>query len=276
MISRVLQLGFALVAVCSMAVSSNADVVLLSHTAGNNDLAAYLAGYSNVTEVRFGDWANYNAATTQDAINGTGAYAGMGAADVVVIGRSLSSAAYDNGDALGYNTIGVPVVALTSYVARETGTRLGWHDGSAAHALDPAGAEATLSTDGTNCFGGATAQDWHMDFDGNNTFNGSGTGTDLGQGTLLASIGTQILAASWDAGDLLFNGTAAGDDRFLFNLDNDNGVGGADLINLTADGLAALDTTFQKAGLIRAVPEPGSLACLSLLAVGFVSRRRRV
>ena len=80
------------------AAPSSALVIMLSDLvpgSGGNIETFLSTNFTNVTEIRHSNWANFNAAGTQDALNGTGAFAGGGAADVVVIGRSLSSGHYD-------------------------------------------------------------------------------------------------------------------------------------------------------------------------------------
>ena len=59
---------------------SSALVIMLSDlvpadSAGN--IETFLStNFTNVTEIRHSNWANFNAAGTQDALNGTGTFAG--------------------------------------------------------------------------------------------------------------------------------------------------------------------------------------------------------
>ena len=66
--------------------------------------------FSNIGTVEHGDFAAYPAA-------GPAPWT-MAAPDLVIIGRSLSSSAYDNGDADGYNSMTIPMISFTSYVSR--------------------------------------------------------------------------------------------------------------------------------------------------------------
>lgn len=264
--------------------SSQALVVVLSGgadangTANLNQLESFLtSNFTNVTEVRKGDFANFSAAATQTALTG---------ADIVIIGRTLGSAAYQN-VSTGYNSLDKPVIALTSYVARAAGNRLGWHTGEATHAASSlvAGAETTVTAEGATVFNLAAGT---HDFNANNgggTFNGLGLGT-IGGGDILATINGEILAARWDAGDAPGNPATAGvatfpAPRLLFNLDNDpidgspTGSPPNDLGSLTAAGRSALIASFASMGLTP-VPEPSAalLVVASVFGLGAARRRR--
>ncbi len=240
--------------------------------------------FTNVTEIRHANYSNFAAAATQDAINGTGAFSGSGAADVVIVGRSLSSGDYSGGNSTGYNALGIPMVSLTAYISRSLGTRLGWHTGSASHGPSVAGAESTVTAAGAGILGivGGT-YDLVANSPGD-TFNGMAIGTTgYGDGEILATIGSDTLAAYWDAGDAPGDPATAGvatfsAPRLLFNLDNDpnsgnNGVN--DLANLTPEGLAALRSAIDFATPLTAVPEPSSALLLFAAASGAALRRRR-
>lgn len=266
--------------------SSQALVVVLSGgtdangTANLNQLESFLtSNFTNVTEVRKGNFANFTAAATQTALTG---------ADLVIIGRTLASGDYQNGNATGYNSLAKPVIALTSYVARQDTTRLGWHAGGASQNLASslvAGSETTVTAEGATVFN-LTAGNY--DFFANNgggNFNGLGEGS-LGGGDLLATLDGRIVAARWDAGDAPGNPATAGvatfpAARLLFNLDNDpvdgspTGSPTNDLATLTATGRAALIASFASMGLTP-VPEPSAalLVLASVFGLG-ASRRRR-
>ncbi|MFT6178784.1 MAG: hypothetical protein ACJAQT_003568 [Akkermansiaceae bacterium] len=234
--------------------------------------------FSNVTEIRHGDFANFS--NSQDALNGTGAFAGMGAADVFVIGRSLSSGGYDAGDADGYNGISIPFINMTSYTAREAGNRLGWHTGSAGNTGSRDGAETTLTLAGAALLGApvGTYDLWTDD----PNFNGIGTSTDVGTGDILATLGGNILAAHWDIGDAPGNVTNAGvatfpGVRLLLNIDNEPNAGNSganDFTGLTPEGLSAYAGVIGATTPLTPVPEP-STGILGLLGAGLMLRRRR-
>lgn len=146
---------FCLITTCVM--SSSGIVVLISDLvpAGpTSSIEAFLAAnFTNVTEVRHGNYANTTLTTTQDAINGTGAFAGNGAADLVIIGRSLGSADYASGLSDLYNTLSIPVVNFTAYTTRGVGNRLGWHSGAATTTTSVLGNESTVTAAGASIFG---------------------------------------------------------------------------------------------------------------------------
>lgn len=238
----------------------------------------FTSTFTNVTEVRVGDFANFSAAATQEALLGTGAFAGMGAADFVVIGRTLSSTAYGGGAAQGYNSLAIPVISFTSYTARADGDRLGWHTGSASNDKSTVGEETLITAAGEQLFGAGT-RNWHES--AGDTFNGTGTPGDVGGGQILATLSGDILVASWDAGaapgDLAVAGVATfAGQRLLFNLDNDPLAGEpiTAFNSLTAEGQAALTSSLGTVGFV-AVPEPSSLTALLLCGLPLASRRRR-
>lgn len=263
--------------------SASALVVVLSGgpaapgPANLDKLEAFLyENFSNVTEVRKGNFGNFNAAATQTALTG---------ADLVIIGRTLASDQYDAGDSAGYNSLAKPMIVLTSYVARTTGTRLGWHDGGATQNLASstvAGAETTVTAEGATVFNLTIGtHDFFANNDGGN-FNGLGEGS-LGGGKMLATMdGGRIVAARWDTGDAPGNTTVAGvaafpAPRLLFNLDNDSIGGGApvdDFGTLTETGRAALIASFASMGLTP-VPEPSTALMLAATLFGWGASRRR-
>lgn len=244
--------------------------------------------FTNVTEIRHGNFANFSNAASQDALNGTGAFAGSGAADIFVIGRSISSGEYDVGDADGYNNIAIPFVNFTSYTARAAGNRLGWHTGSTTTGQLVAGAESTLTPTGAAILGVPAGtydflQNGSLPDTNADTFNGLAAGTTgFGGGQILATVGPDTLAAWWPAGSAPGDPTSAGvatfpADRLLLNLDNDpnasnNGLN--DFNNLTADGLAAVIGAVAAATPLEVIPEP-STGILGLLGLGLALRRRR-
>jgi hypothetical protein len=121
--------------------SASGVVVMLSDTElAGTELETWIQGaFANVTKIRHGNNANYIANTTQDALNEMGKIGGNSPAEVVIIARNLSSAAYGGGNAQGYNTLTIPVISPTSYVSRDAGDRLGWRTGSATNGPPTAG-----------------------------------------------------------------------------------------------------------------------------------------
>lgn len=240
--------------------------------------------FSNVTEIRHANYANNGAAATQDALNGTGAFAGSGAADVFMIGRSFGSAAYATA-AAGHNSLNIPVVSLSSYAVRETGSRMGWHNSGATNNKAILGSETTVTAAGATILGlsegsydllvaSAAVAD---------TFNGLGAGTTAyGGGQILATVGGDTLAAYWAAGAAPGNPTNAGvatfpAPRLLFNMDNDPTTlndGTNDFANVSAQGLTAMVSAIEFATPLTSVPEP-STSLLGLAALGLIAVRRR-
>ncbi|CAN5473407.1 hypothetical protein BH23VER1_BH23VER1_23300 [soil metagenome] len=251
--------------------SSQAITVVVSANNTTQIVDFLNANFTNIDEIRAGNFANF--ATTLAGGTLTGA-------DLFIIGRTLSSGDYDNGDSDGYNTLTIPVVSFTSYVSRQDGNRLGWHAGGATGDKSILGNETTLTAAGAALFGGSAGDmvDYY-DMNPGDTFNGLGAGS-VGGGEILATIGGDILAARWDTGDAPGNPTNAGvavfpGDRLLFNLDNDVAGGTDDISNLTPAGRQALITSLGNVGL-QAIPEPSSaLLGLAGAALLLVRRRRR-
>lgn len=286
---RTLTLVSSLSLLALSAAPSPAIVIVLSDLvpAGpGGSLESFLnSNFTNVTEIRHGNYANFAAAETQDALNGTGAFAGNGPADLVIIGRSLSSGDYDAGDSDGYNALTIPMVNFTSYTARTTGNRLGWHGSAASTDKVTTGVETTVTLAGSAILGlGEGTYDLVEVLDNSvGSFNGLAIGTvAFGGGDVLATIGGDTLAAYWDAGDAPGDTVSAGvptfpAPRLLFNLDNDPNAGNDglnDLNNLTPLGTQALISALDFATPLVPVPEPSS-AFLGLAGAGLLAFRRR-
>lgn len=246
---------------------------------GNTEIANFLnANFSNVNEVRTGDFANFSSTATQDALNGTGTFAGSAAADLVIFGRLTTSSAYQNDVAAGFNDLTTPVVSFTSFVTRSTTDRLGWTGGNVlaqSNALSAtAGDETTITTAGAALFGIAEGTvDWHDS--AGNSFNAAGSGS-VGDGEILATIGggAGILAARWNAGDLSGTGDTFGGERLLFNLDP-NAATDTTFASLSSAGETALITALEDVSGLTAIPEPSSMLLCSLGALGLLRRQRR-
>lgn len=224
--------------------------------------------FSNVTEIRHGDYSSFSAQASQDALLGTGSFAGKGAADVLVIGRSVVSSAYASGNARGYNGISISFVNLTAYTARASSNRLGWHTGTAATTGTRNGLETTVTATGAGILGIAAGN--HDLFADASSFDGLTVGTTgFGGGQVLATQGANTVAAYWPAGSAPGSPTDAGvatfpAARLLFNLDNAPNVsenGANDFTNLTAAGLAALQSAIDFATPLTAgLPNPVHLS----------------
>ena len=264
--------------------TSQGIVVMLSDTEPPGaELETWIsANFTNVTEIRHGNYADFSATASQDALLGTGPHAGNGRAEVFIIGRTLSSPAYQN-VATGYNTLPIPVVSLTAYTARQDGNRLGWHASGATNGVPTAGAETTVTPAGAAILGVAPGTyDFYNSAGG--TFNGLSGGTGaFGGGTILATIGTDTLAAYWAPGSAPGNTSIPGQPatfpgpRLLFNLDNDVPGGGSNDFAGFAPGNGgpvALRNAIDFATPLTAVPEPSS-ALLGFSTLGLLGLRRR-
>ncbi len=271
------------------AAQSQAVVVMISASAGNTGVvAAFInANFSNVTEVRQGDYSNIGLAASQDALNGTGAFAGSGPAEVFIMGRTLASASYVGANAKGINALAIPVISLTSYVSRSTGGRLGWHTSAVDTAQLNAGAETTVTAAGSPIVGfAAGAADFHLAPAALNAIAAGSVG--FGGGQIVGSVGTGSSIVYWPSGAAPGDPTTAGPAgsplnafpaaRLLFNLDDTGGGPAAYAGNLTNDGRTALANAIDFVSPLTAVvvvPEPTSTLSLGLAALALLGRRRR-
>jgi hypothetical protein len=246
-------------------------VNILISALDTSEIETFLAtNYTDANVTAAGNFANFNDPATQAALTDV---------DLVIIGRSVSSADYANGNADGYNGLNIPVLNFTSYTARSADNRMGWHTDSATNDKSVAGAETTITAAGSLLLG-IPAGDYDL-FDTNEggTFNGLGTGTaSVGGGSILATIGGDILAAYWATGQAPGDPTAAGVDTFpaprlLLNIDDDPRPTG-EFTAQTDLGLQITVGAIADFGGLTVIPEP-STALLALAGLGLLGRRRR-
>lgn len=192
--------------------------------------------------------------------------------DILVIGRRLFSGAYDNAtNSATFNGLGIPVVVMTSYVARPDGNRWGWHSGGATGGGPVTGDETTVTAAGAAVFGiPAGPVDW---WSGDTNFDAAGLGT-VGGGEILATIGGNILAAAWDTGELTAGGATLGGPRLLFNIPEVAGSATAAFLPDTTAGIQSLANAITATTGLVQVPEPSG-AVLLAGSVGLLSIRRR-
>lgn len=196
--------------------------------------------------------------------------------DVFVVGRIVFSGAYGNAaNAATFNNLNIPVVSLTSFVTRPDGDRWNWHSGGVAGGGSVAGNEVTITAEGETVFGTTGTADWWMVTDAGSGFNSVGTGT-VGTGDILATMGGNILAAAWNAGDTSSGGVVFPANRLLFNLPDSDPNAGNGVVPDTIAGRQAFVNAFTAYTPLQAVPEPSSFALLGIgaAAVAFMNRRR--
>ena len=208
------------------AIGSDTTYVLLSGTSSGNDqsLIDFLENNFNVY-VSYADYSDFSAHSNEIA-----------KADVLMVGRALSSAAYANYEnTTAFNALTVPVVSFTSYVTRPDEGRWGWHDGGVISTNSVEGAETIVTDAGAAVFevAGGSANDWYAAPP--TEFHTAGSGY-VGGGEVLASIGGNIIAAHWNAGDQAGVLGSFGGERLLFNLSQD----GSATIMPSGEGLEAL------------------------------------
>lgn len=250
-------------------ISLSSAVNILVSASDTSQIEAFLsANYTNANVTAAGNFSDFGAQATQDALVGV---------DLVIIGRSLSSADYANGRADGYNGLNIPVLNFTSYTARNAGNRMGWHTGSASANQPVAGAETTITLAGAALLGIPEGNYDLFDTNVGGDFNGLGTGN-VGGGNVLATIGGDILAAYWGTGQAPGDPTAAGVDTFpaprlLLNIDDDPRPNG-EFTAQTSLGLQLTVGAIADFGGLTVVPEP-STALLAFAGLGLLGRRRQ-
>ena len=251
---------FTVAAVTGFALSAQATIISVSGTNQGRDqsLVNFLTDNFVDATVQYGDYSN----PANIPVN----------TEVFMLGRSFSSTPYANAaNSAIFNALTIPVVAFSSYGARPDSDRWGWHDGGVTGGWDLTGAESTVTAAGAGVFGveEGTA-DWFTVPAGAN-FWGTGSGS-VGEGEILATLGGDILAAGWNAGDLSGTGVAFGSNRLLFNLPQD-GVNTA--IPDTAGGQQALINALETYTPLVAIPEPATVGLMGLAGAGMLFMRRR-
>ena len=250
-------------------IGSSSAVNILVTASDTSEIEAFLAtNYTDANVTAAGNFSDFNAQATQDALAGV---------DLVIIGRSLSSTQYASGRADGYNALTIPVLNFTSYTARNAGNRMGWHAGGATSNKLVAGAETTITVAGSALLGIPAGNYDFFDTNVGGDFNGLGTGT-VGGGSILATIGGDILSAYWATGQAPGDPTAAGvatfpAPRLLLNIDDDPRPAG-EFTAQTALGLQTTVGVIAQFGGLTVVPEP-SAALLAFAGLGLLGRRRR-
>lgn len=269
-------LALGLVAVATPCSAVN---IVISGVGDNPSIISFLNdNFTNIDNIESGNFGTFSSTATTDAL------AANGGADLVIIGRTLSSGDYDAGVSDGYNTLTIPVVSFTSFVSRASGNRLGWHgDSVSQNLIDTAGDESLITSDGATFFGlGAGAANIFEGNQGGNFNALAQPGSDFGGAQILATIGGAVQSAFWATGSAPGDTAAAGvatfpGERLLFNLDNDaaNGEAQGFTFNaLTDDGEAALISSLAAVSDLQAVPEPSG-ALLAGLALLLPALRRR-
>jgi hypothetical protein len=195
--------------------------------------------------------------------------------DIFVVGRIVSSGAYGNvANSATFNALGIPVISLTSYVTRPDGDRWGWHSAGVANGGSVVGDETTVTAAGASIFGSAGPADWWTVTDAGSAFNAAGTGT-VGTGDILATIGGNILAAGWEAGDTSAGGVIFTANRLLFNLPDSDPNTGNGVVPDTAAGRQALISAITAFTPLVVIPEPATSALVLGGLAMLVAMRRR-
>ncbi|ADE53228.1 PEP-CTERM sorting domain-containing protein [Coraliomargarita akajimensis] len=210
--------------------------------------------FGGADTLSFGAYDNYSGAAITDLEN----------ADLIVVSRTTVSDNYiQTGEAAYWNSLSSSMILANRFLARDQ--RFGWASENDVSVGSDTGSETDVSAAGSAFFGlsGAGGYDL-MDagFDSVGLLNGTNS---FGDGEVFGEIsGFGFSSVHWAAGDLTANGVSLGGERLFFGAE----VG----FSLTADGLTAVETAFDK----MVVPEPSQYAMLvGLLGLGFTLLRRR-
>jgi hypothetical protein len=261
----------AAIVICSTVTSEAVNIAISGINQANNQKIIDFYATSFVgANVTFGDYSN-----PANIPQGT---------DVFVVSRMLGSAAYDNAtNSTTFNNLTIPVIAMTSYVARTAGNRWAWHSGGVSAGIGPsvAGDEITLTAAGEALFGTTGPANWWVSAANSvggvgGSLNNTGVGT-VGGGTILATAGDGgLVAVKWAAGQASAGGAVFGGPRLLFNIsdvDANNQSLGAALPDTEA-GLAALRLAIADTTGMTVIPEPSG-SILLIGSLGLLAFRRR-
>ncbi len=247
----------------------------------------------------------YNPADSPTAIS-AGELATLNAADLIIIGRSIGSASFDNAaETLQWNTgITKPLISTNTYMSRNN--RLGWFVGSTQpdQVLNPLtfsnpgdsvsayiiGATPMSGNTMTNSITEAvTFPDTAVDIRGTSLITDAPVagGRIIATTTVTANSATGYFIVDFPAGTTVGNGTGPGAGQVLggyrmqFLLGNresasapNNTVGSAGFENLSSDGEQMFLRAVNVALNSGTIPEPGSVALLGLAGAAFLRRRR--
>lgn len=252
---------------------------------------AATAGFTMAPDIGYTDLlAAHGHTVTRVVTSATPDAATLNSFDLVIIGRSVPSANYQNAGATAWNSITAPAIVMGGYVMRNS--RMGYTTGgtipdttadislTASDRNHPIFAGVPLDESGTmiNSFAGIVSFN-------SITQRGVSVNTDpvAGGGTVLASISAAgspaggLIIGEWPAGATMGNATAdiLGGRRLVFlsgSRENSITSEGSGIYDLSGDGARM----FANAVNYMAVPEPStiSLGLLGLLA-GAALRRRR-
>jgi hypothetical protein len=255
---------WAVAAALSFGVASSslgAVNITLSGTdlAGNQPIINFLNSNFQGVNVTFGDYSN-----PANIPAGT---------DVFIVGRILGSFAYANAaNSQIFNNLTIPVVSFTSFVTRPDGDRWAWHSTGTVGG-DVSGSETTITGAGASLFGGEGTADWFTIGTSGTGFNALGSGT-VGTGSILATIGGNILVAAWESGQQSAGGVTFSANRLLFNLpDSQPNPPALAVLPDTIAGQQALISALTTYTPLQ-VPEPSSFALLGLGALAAIRGRR--
>ncbi|HEX5220795.1 MAG TPA: Ig-like domain-containing protein, partial [Verrucomicrobiae bacterium] len=243
-----------------------ADIIWVSfHSNGIPSAGAAGVGFTNAPDQAYTDLLSargYN--VTRYITTGTPDPAVLNAADLVIIGRSIDSANYQNASATAWNSIAAPIINMSGYTLRNN--RLGFVTASTTPVDSTNDLTLTVSNPAHPIFAGialaggtmvnpfAVAVNYPPEVTNTNVPRGISISPDPvdADGTVLATVSPAgngpvgaMVIAEWPAGATLTHAGGAGTDtlagrRLVFLSGSREGVGvssqTAGLFDLTADG----------------------------------------